>query len=977
MNEELEAGAVLSHYRILSKIGSGGMGVVYLAEDTKLDRKVALKILLPAVAGDEERVHRFVQEAKSASALNHPNILTVFEIGMADGMRYIATEFIKGDTLRQRLGQEPMKLGNALEITLQVTAALCAAHEAGIVHRDIKPENIMIRDDGLVKVLDFGLAKLTGVPAASIDTTIPQFNTDPGTLVGTVAYMSPEQARGRDLDARSDIFSLGIVMFELFTGRRPFDGESHLELISSILKDKAPGLREVAPDMPRHLDRMVEKTLRKDRDVRYQSVKDLHIDMQDLRDELKFEEKFNQPVQPTIEAQALVTNPSDLRSAFTGLSKTRRFTLLHALIFVLVVTAGVGAAWYTGLIGSGSATVAPGSYKAAEVASWNSAPGELFSSAKFSPDGRLIAFSSTKSGTRNIWVTQANSTEAIQITNDQFVNTDPIWSPKGDEVAYFSVRSAREGNASSVGIWRVPALGGGPRSVATFSHMAVALRRWTATGKIYYESGGELHAADLATGSQQKITSLEQPGIRWIDISHDEKTIAYVVSEKDTWRIMLRDLNGSESIEVARGTGRTDGWAWLPEKNRFFYGASVNEIIQIFLKDISRGETRQITAFETDSSVADAAVDGKSILFCSAKEESNLWQVSLPGGLETPLARDLNAKLWPSISPDNTQVTYQSIRNLTNGNKLLKGGSIVVKKMKSREDERPGVVALDGSMPMWAPDGSLIAFVKSGDDMFNLFSANAFGGAEQQITLGGISHSGYAVSPYNQPETSSFSWSPDSSKIAYASTREKISNIWNVSRDGVERQITDNRDDSFSYKCPLWDKAGKRIAFGFGKKRDASGRSATGLRIVDVETGATTTIVESSKRIRLIGWTQDENGLIFAETEKIEQGPPAEIILKRVALAGNTESEIARLKNTYYFNIFLSHDGKNLAFAARNDGLDNLWMIPASGGTARKVTNNSDSGVSYSRLAWLPDGSSLVVGKQTRFSLLSSISGIQ
>ncbi len=273
------------------------MGEVYLAEDTKLDRQIALKVLIDEVANDEDRVRRFVQEAKASSALNHPNILTIYEIGEFKNSRYIATEFIKGKTLRDRVSREPLTLRESLEVILQVTAALGAAHEAGIIHRDIKPENIMIREDRLVKVLDFGLAKLWGPANGSQATTLPQMNTHPGMLLGTVAYMSPEQARGHKLDPRSDIFSLGIVMFELFTGQRPFDGEGHLDLISSILKDEAPTLRQISPEMPRQLERIVDKSLRKDRDHRYQHVRDLYIDIEDLLSEMKLEESQSKLLQ--------------------------------------------------------------------------------------------------------------------------------------------------------------------------------------------------------------------------------------------------------------------------------------------------------------------------------------------------------------------------------------------------------------------------------------------------------------------------------------------------------------------------------------------------------------------------------------------------------------------------------------------------------------------------------------------------------
>src|SRR5689334_2843684 len=242
MNQELSADTNLSHYRIVSKIGAGGMGEVYLAQDTRLDRRVALKILPETFAGDEERMRRFVQEAKAASALNHPNILTIHEIGETDGKHYIATEFIEGETLRHHVELSGQKLREILDVIVQIASALSAAHQAGIIHRDLKPENIMLRPDGYVKVLDFGLAKLTEKQPLSTSSdvaTVAKKATDPGTIMGTVQYMSPEQARGKEVDARTDIFSLGILLYEMVAGRVPFTGESSTDVLAAIL-DKEP-----------------------------------------------------------------------------------------------------------------------------------------------------------------------------------------------------------------------------------------------------------------------------------------------------------------------------------------------------------------------------------------------------------------------------------------------------------------------------------------------------------------------------------------------------------------------------------------------------------------------------------------------------------------------------------------------------------------------------------------------------------------
>lgn len=296
---KLEKGTKLGHYEIVSQIGAGGMGEVYLAEDTKLDRQVALKVLLDEVAGDADRVRRFIQEAKAASALNHPNILTVFEIGEFKDLRYIATELIKGETLRKHMRGKPLILREILDVALQVAAALDAAHQAGIVHRDIKPENIMLRDDGLVKVLDFGLAKLSGTAdvtgrsaAAFEDAVTAQVNTRPGTVMGTVGYMSPEQARGLTVDARGDIWSLGIVIYELLANRPPFSGETPSDTIAAILMKEPPPLGE---GIPMELLRIIQKSLQKKADERYQTIKDLLLDVKNLKRELEFSEELERP----------------------------------------------------------------------------------------------------------------------------------------------------------------------------------------------------------------------------------------------------------------------------------------------------------------------------------------------------------------------------------------------------------------------------------------------------------------------------------------------------------------------------------------------------------------------------------------------------------------------------------------------------------------------------------------------------------
>ncbi|MGH9852756.1 MAG: protein kinase domain-containing protein, partial [Blastocatellia bacterium] len=280
-------GESLGRYRILELLGRGGMGAVYKAKDTMLGREVAIKVLHSTFSIDQDRLHRFEQEARAASALNHPNIITIHEFGQEGGVHFIVSELIEGETLRRRMAGARMSPSDVLDVSIQAASALNAAHEAGIVHRDIKPENVMVRPDGLVKVLDFGLAKLMDRPLSmAFDTnapTSPEFRTEPGTIMGTMTYMSPEQARGQKLDARSDIFSLGVAMYEMAAGRSPFARETVADVIVSILEKEPPPLAEFTSEVPRTLEAIIRKALSKDREERYQTAGELLADLKSLK----------------------------------------------------------------------------------------------------------------------------------------------------------------------------------------------------------------------------------------------------------------------------------------------------------------------------------------------------------------------------------------------------------------------------------------------------------------------------------------------------------------------------------------------------------------------------------------------------------------------------------------------------------------------------------------------------------------------
>ncbi len=352
--EKLQVSKNFGHYKIIKTLGTGGMGEVYLANDTKLDRRVAIKILKWEFSRDETNLGRFVQEAKAASGLNHPNILVIHEIGESRDARYIVSEFIDGKTLREIIRESPMNLSEALDIAIQTAGALTAAHGAHIVHRDIKPENIMVRPDGYVKILDFGLAKLIEQKNRSLigleDETAKQNNTAKGVILGTIAYMSPEQARAEQVDERTDIFSFGILMYEMIAGRVPFTGDSMPEAFANLINKEPPPLSRFESDVPSELQRIVAKMLRKNKDERYQTMKGLLADLRELKENLAFEEKLNRSTSPNDEKETrhLVAHTEDFEKKptaagenFTVQIKRRKAISIAALIVLLICAAGI------------------------------------------------------------------------------------------------------------------------------------------------------------------------------------------------------------------------------------------------------------------------------------------------------------------------------------------------------------------------------------------------------------------------------------------------------------------------------------------------------------------------------------------------------------------------------------------------------------------------------------------------------------
>ncbi len=976
-------GSRINQYKILRLLGAGGMGAVYLAEDTKLERKVALKLLPEEFARDPHRLERFVREAKSASALNHPNILTVHEIGVIDARHFIITEFIDGRTLNEYVREEQPSLAKVLEIAAQIASALAAAHEAGIIHRDLKPDNVMVRNDGIVKILDFGIAKLisdfgsrnSDLPNLESETLIQPEQTNPkseipnpkstlpGMVIGTPQYMSPEQARGQKIDFRSDIFSFGAVLYEIVCGQPPFTGATQMDIIGSVLRDEPAPVGASLPGIPGEFERIVEKALRKDRDARYQHVKDLLIDLNDFRRTLDADTKL---IHRTDSEGARKT----AETAGTGFGAPRRSLLVYAAVFIVLAGGLALGVWLFRPLPAATVNQAETPLKSAEIISWASTPGEFYSTGAFSPDGKMIAFASTKTGGKNVWIKQVGEGEALQITKDEFGNEQPVWSPGGEEVAFFSARG------NQTGVWRIPILGGSPKFVATVEDGSALLRCWSKSGSIYYESNQDIYAIDAATGETRQVTDFGTRAVQAfsISVSPDEQQVAYTTNEGERYALWTKKINEGEPRKLLTLDAEIKNTAWHTDNQRIFYSALADGSFQIFMTDANAAAPRQISFGERDAFVLDVSPDGTKILYGSAKEESDLWSVNVRDSNESIVASDIDSELWASAAPDGKSIVYQSIKNLSQGNNLF-NGKILTKKLNS--GEQPAEIAPDGYLPVWSPDGQTIAFMEVSGARHRIQTIRA-GSGQKHLAADGVVPINNSLLPYNRLQAKDFSFSPDSRKIAYVSKRSGQYNIWLTGADGADNlQLTANDDAKLFLYCPLFSPDGTRVAYT-SRTGNRAGKPTFSVQLIDTETKTSRTLTQQNAFFRLLGWEQNGTRLYLAATDGSETtGVQEEVAIRQLDVETGRTAPVAALKDTYPANIQLSADGRTIAFAAHREGKDNIWTIPTGGGEAKRLTNNNDSRLYFSSLAWSPDGSSIFFGKQLRYSLLSMLTNFK
>jgi serine/threonine protein kinase/tricorn protease-like protein len=933
-------GRSLAHYEIVSDLGKGGMGEVYLARDSKLDRKVALKLLPARFTTSRERLTRFVQEAKLASALSHPNIITVHEIGREGDTHYIATEFVEGSTLRDRLRQGALSVDETLTIGIQIGRALSAAHRAGVIHRDVKPENVMVRPDGYVKVLDFGLATLSEGAREPSDSTAARtewVHSEPGVLMGTVRYMSPEQAAAQPIDLRTDIFSLGLVMYEMLAGRHPFEGMTGSETLTAIMTQEPDPIGKHEPSIPAALARVVLKAIEKDPALRYQSMDELIAEIE----RLKADSEFN---------ARLIARGTPISTPAARL----------AVAAIIVAISGL-AAWLA-LKGSDLDNDRPPSFRFVPIADWKVAADDDTVAARFSPDGTKIAFSSNKSGRTKTWIKELSARDAVQLTTGDSLDRTPIWSPDGGRVAF---ASNREG---FVGVWVVPVHDG--RSPVLLKALQAGrlplpdLKRWSNDGsKIYYELNRNLFALDIASETVQQLTDFVATKRLAPDfsVSPDEERIAFVDDtdgKSDVWVMSF----GSAPVRVTNDAAEDFEPVWRPDGQSVIYTSLRDGTRQVCVAHMTGRGPRQITFGKDQLTVSDVSPDGTGLLCSISIEESDIWLVETESRKESEVTSEIGAEFWPEVSPDGRMLVFQATTEPGGGSGIY-SCSIMALSIANR-DQRVEL-STNGFAPRWSPHGSTVAFLRNARDGLSIWSVTAAGADEKRLTQSGVVFNGFSRLPYSRLEPSDFSWSPDAKQIAYCATKQGISNVHRTASDGSGiTNVSANEDRGLRFHSPIWASDGKRIAYASTLHRpDEPDRVM--IWIHDGERA--TPILDSGGVLHLLGWSHSGDSVYVAKREGsiYQQNTVRNVTLLRVSSDGYS-TQVASLEQAR--DVHLAPSADAAGFVSRRNGSDDVWVVPTNGGRPRKVTSNSDPGLYISSLAWSADGRIVYYGKQWKKS---------
>lgn len=916
MNPAAIEGTVISHYRVLSCIGAGGMGEVYLAQDTKLERTVALKVLPAEVVADEQRMGRFIREAKTASALNHPNIITIYEIGQDGSVLFIATEFIEGETLRQHLSKTTLTILEALDVAIQAASALAAAHKAGVVHRDIKPENLMLRRDGILKVLDFGLAKLTDAWKESIDReaqTLTLVETVPGTVLGTTVYMSPEQARGFEVDERTDIWSVGVLLYEMVTGHIPFEQETPSDVIAAILRTDPPTLSSFVPAVPAELERIVEKTLEKNRDERYQGIKDLLVDLRRLKKQLEFEtelESFNSSrasgaghlrnasgayVTKTADGARQRTSAiqaehstSSAEYIVSNIKSHRSYALLGLVLFAITVSA-LGY----GLYRAASRSKAPAAFQALKVTRFT-ATGKAVHAA-ISPDGKYVAHVADEAGLQSIWIGQVAAASQAQIVPPAAAHYRGLSFSRDGEFLYFV---AAGGDNAKGAMFQVPVLGGPPRKI---------------------------------------LEDIQSP----ITLSPDGKQIAFLryPSPKEN-ALVVANMDGGEARELAKHSSpdffSTMAPAWSPDGTLIacvYQNTSGGYYENVVGVRVADGAEAPITT-QRWWQVGQVAwlADGKGLI-ASATEEAGslpqLWHLPYQGGAAKRITNDLNGYVDVSLTADSkTLASVRSDRlvNLWLAPETDPGGAKQITSGTERDDGMRGL--------SWTPDGKIVYRSVAGGEP-NVWIMAADGTGQRQLSINTSQNFDPVVSP-------------DGRYVVWGSRRTGNTNLWRMDIDGGNaKEITKGVGDYF----PDYSPDGKWILYtaydpvsGFWSVWKVAADGGTPLRITEKESALPSV---------------SPDGKFFACNYEEVAGDGYKIAV--ISFEGGQPVKMFAIPGSFGRTIHWTNDGRALTYVDTRGGVSNIWLQSLAGGAPRQLTDFKDQRIFG--FAWSRDGKQLALSR--------------